>query len=83
MNNPVCDLEAQALNQLREDTLFSSFAVQGSEATSDYGCYWYSIFTSFTTPVDKKAMREQRLKTYPAPDYKPTIPRCAMARARN
>jgi len=37
----------------------------------DRGCYWYSIFTSFTTPVDKKTMREQRLKTYPAPDYKP------------
>jgi phthalate 4,5-dioxygenase oxygenase subunit len=37
----------------------------------DFGCYWYSIFTSFTTPVDKKTMREQRLKTYPAPDYKP------------
>jgi phthalate 4,5-dioxygenase oxygenase subunit len=41
----------------------------------DYGCYWYSIFTSFTTPVDKKAMREQRLKTYPAPDYKPIFNR--------
>jgi nitrite reductase/ring-hydroxylating ferredoxin subunit len=37
----------------------------------DCGCYWYSIFTSFTSPVDKKTMREQRLKTYPAPDYKP------------
>jgi hypothetical protein len=37
----------------------------------DYGCYWFSIFTSFTSPVDKKTMREQRLKTYPAPDYKP------------
>jgi phthalate 4,5-dioxygenase len=37
----------------------------------DFGCYWYSIFTSFTSPVDKKTMREQRLKTYPAPDYKP------------
>ena len=37
----------------------------------DYGCYWYSIFTSFTAPVDKKTMREQRLKTYPAPDYRP------------
>lgn len=37
----------------------------------DTSCYWYSIFTSFTTPVDKKTMREQRLKTYPAPDYKP------------
>src|SRR5204863_2733282 len=37
----------------------------------DHGCYWYSIFTSFTAPVDKQTMREQRLRTYPAPDYKP------------
>ncbi len=37
----------------------------------DTGCYWYSIFTSFGGPVDKDAMRGQRLKTYPAPDYKP------------
>ena len=37
----------------------------------DTGCYWFSIFTSFTGPVDKRTMREQRLKTYPAPDYKP------------
>ncbi len=41
----------------------------------DYGCYWFSIFTSFTAPVDKKTMREQRLKTYPAPDYKPIFNR--------
>jgi hypothetical protein len=41
----------------------------------DHGCYWYSIFTSFTTPVDKTTMREQRLKTYPAPDYKPLLNR--------
>jgi hypothetical protein len=37
----------------------------------DTGCYWYAIFTSFTTRVDKKTMRDQRLKTYPAPDYRP------------
>src|SRR6195256_5967278 len=37
----------------------------------DVGCYWYSIFTSFAGPVDKDTMRSQRLKTYPAPDYKP------------
>ena len=37
----------------------------------DGGCYWYAIFTSFTSPVDKETMRNQRLKTYPAPDYKP------------
>ncbi len=41
----------------------------------DHGCYWYAIFTSFTTPVDKKTMREQRLRTYPAPDYKPVLNR--------
>ena len=39
----------------------------------DYGCYWYSIFTSFGEPVDKDTMRSQRLKTYPAPDYKPIL----------
>jgi phenylpropionate dioxygenase-like ring-hydroxylating dioxygenase large terminal subunit len=36
----------------------------------DANCYWYSIFTSFTTPVDKQMMREQRLATYELPDYK-------------
>jgi phenylpropionate dioxygenase-like ring-hydroxylating dioxygenase large terminal subunit len=41
----------------------------------DYGCYWYSIFTSFTGRVDKDTMRSQRLKTYPAPDYKPIFGR--------
>jgi phenylpropionate dioxygenase-like ring-hydroxylating dioxygenase large terminal subunit len=41
----------------------------------DHGCYWYSIFTSFTGPVDKETMRAQRLKTYPAPDYKPIFNR--------
>ncbi|HZQ73188.1 MAG TPA: aromatic ring-hydroxylating dioxygenase subunit alpha [Burkholderiales bacterium] len=41
----------------------------------DTGCYWYSIFTSFGAPVDKATMRAQRLKTYPAPDYKPVFSR--------
>jgi hypothetical protein len=41
----------------------------------DTGCYWYSIFTSFGAPVDKDTMRSQRLKTYPAPDYKPIFSR--------
>src|ERR1700743_1576738 len=36
----------------------------------DENCYWYSIFTSFTTPIDKKKMRDQRLATYELPDYK-------------
>jgi len=41
----------------------------------DTGCYWYAIFTSFGAPVDKDTMRSQRLKTYPAPDYKPIFSR--------
>jgi phthalate 4,5-dioxygenase len=41
----------------------------------DYGCYWYAIFTSFGAPVDKETMRNQRLKTYPAPDYRPVVGR--------
>ena len=41
----------------------------------DTGCYWYSIFTSFGSPVDKDTMRNQRLKTYPAPDYRPIFNR--------
>jgi phenylpropionate dioxygenase-like ring-hydroxylating dioxygenase large terminal subunit len=41
----------------------------------DHGCYWYAIFTSFGAPVDKKTMREQRLRTYPEPDYKPVLNR--------
>src|SRR5262245_15266032 len=41
----------------------------------DTGCYWYSIFTSFGGAVDKDTMRNQRLRTYPAPDYKPIFSR--------
>jgi phenylpropionate dioxygenase-like ring-hydroxylating dioxygenase large terminal subunit len=41
----------------------------------DGGCYWYSIFTSFGGKVDKETMRNQRLRTYPAPDYKPIFHR--------
>ncbi|AQV94144.1 ring-hydroxylating oxygenase subunit alpha [Cupriavidus necator] len=37
----------------------------------DTSCYWYAIFTSFTAPVDKQQMREQRLALYELPDYRP------------
>jgi phthalate 4,5-dioxygenase oxygenase subunit len=37
----------------------------------DTHCYWYAIFTSFTTPVDKATMRAQRLQTHALPDYAP------------
>ena len=37
----------------------------------DENCYWFSMFTSFGKPIDKKNFRDIRLKTYPAPDYRP------------
>lgn len=37
----------------------------------DETCYWYSMFTSFTQPVNKELMREQRLKEHRLPDYAP------------
>jgi len=41
----------------------------------DTSCYWYAIFTSFTTPVDKEEMRRQRLELYTLPDYRPRVGR--------
>jgi len=35
----------------------------------DTHCYWYAIFTSFTGPVDKQQMRQQRLATIDLPHY--------------
>jgi phthalate 4,5-dioxygenase oxygenase subunit len=35
----------------------------------DTHCYWYAIFTSFTGPVDKQQMRDQRLALYELPGY--------------
>lgn len=40
---------------------------------NDVSCYWYAIFTSFSTPVDKQQMRDQRLALYTLPDYKPRL----------
>ncbi len=37
----------------------------------DTHTYWVSIFTSFAGPVDQSAMRNQRLRANPAPDYLP------------
>jgi phthalate 4,5-dioxygenase oxygenase subunit len=37
----------------------------------DTHTYWYSIFTSFAGPVDKEAMRNQRLQYLSLPDYVP------------
>lgn len=37
----------------------------------DTRCYWIAIFTSFGKPVDRAAMRAQRLESYGLPDYLP------------
>lgn len=37
----------------------------------DMHTYWYSVFTSFAGPVDKEAMRNQRLQFISLPDYTP------------
>ncbi len=37
----------------------------------DTRTYWYSVFTSFASPVDKEAMRNQRLQYIALPDYVP------------
>ena len=37
----------------------------------DTNTYWYSFFTSFGEPLDKEAMRQQRLQGVSLPDYVP------------
>jgi phthalate 4,5-dioxygenase len=44
----------------------------------DTHTYWVSIFTSFAGPVDKQAMRQQRLQYITLPDY---IPKAGRANA--
>ena len=39
----------------------------------DVTCYWYAAFSSFSEPVDKATMREQRLELYQLPDYRPRL----------
>lgn len=39
----------------------------------DVTCYWYAIFTSFGAPVNHGLMREQRLRLYELPDYRPRV----------
>ena len=41
----------------------------------DTNTYWFTMFTSFGKPIDKKHFRDMRLKTYPAPDYRPIFNR--------
>jgi hypothetical protein len=41
----------------------------------DVNCYWYTVFTSFGAPVDKAAMRAQRLQVYELPEYRSRVGR--------
>lgn len=58
--------EAICIPMSREMTI-----TQWHVPVDDGTCYWYSIFTSFDKPVDKKLMMEQRLKEHTLPDYAP------------
>lgn len=42
---------------------------------NDVNTCWYSFFTSFAEPLDKQAMREQRLQGVSLPDYVPALGR--------
>lgn len=37
----------------------------------DENCYWFTMFTSFEKPIDKKIMRAQRVKEHSLPTYAP------------
>ncbi|MGE0310233.1 MAG: Rieske 2Fe-2S domain-containing protein [Lautropia sp.] len=41
----------------------------------DVHTYWYAIFTSFAEPLDKRTMRDQRLRGVELPDYVPKMGR--------
>ncbi|MGH6762526.1 MAG: aromatic ring-hydroxylating dioxygenase subunit alpha [Phyllobacterium sp.] len=58
--------EAICIPMSREMTI-----TQWHVPVDDETCYWYTIFTSFAKPVDKKRMRDQRLKEHRLPDYAP------------
>jgi phthalate 4,5-dioxygenase oxygenase subunit len=47
--------------------------VQWHVPIDDNRTYWFTIFTSFGAPVDKDAMRRQRLDLHTLPDYKPRV----------
>ena len=58
--------EAICIPMSREMTI-----TQWHVPVDDENCYWYTVFTSFKTPVNKEVMRAQRLKEHRLPDYAP------------
>jgi phenylpropionate dioxygenase-like ring-hydroxylating dioxygenase large terminal subunit len=51
---------------MAQDMVLTQFHVP----IDDTNCFWYSMFTSFTKPVDKTEMRRQRIKTIIPPEYR-------------
>ena len=58
--------EAICIPMSREMTI-----TQWHVPVDDENCYWYTMFTSFDTPVNKQLMREQRLAEHTLPEYAP------------
>ena len=58
--------EAICIPMSREMTI-----TQWHVPVDDENCYWYTMFTSFDTPVNKELMREQRLAEHTLPEYAP------------
>lgn len=58
--------EAICIPMSREMTI-----TQWHVPVDDENCYWYTVFTSFKTPVNKEVMRAQRLNEHRLPDYAP------------
>ncbi len=56
---------------LSQDMVLTQFHVPVDDTT----CYWYSMFTSFGQPVDKAAMRAQRVTVVEPPLYKSKVGR--------
>lgn len=52
---------------ISNDMMLTQWHVPIDDRTS----WWYAIFSSFTQTVDKERMRNDRLKLYTLPDYKP------------
>lgn len=52
---------------ISNDMMLTQWHVPVDDRTS----YWYAIFSSYTQVVDKERMRNDRLKLYTLPDYKP------------
>ena len=56
---------------LRRDWVDDAGLLAMHVPVDDTRTYWYSVFTSFAGPVDKEAMRNQRLQFISLPDYVP------------